>query len=164
MPPSESRDPVTMVMDKCSPVAECKYHPSIRQSVPSDHGNRPSDMIWASGALGLHAFRPVAEEVKEYFAQFGQIKKCILPFDKETGFHRGFCRIGYITEEGLHNALQREAHVIEGSRGGLRLTQQCKRCPLASGVVLEIFLSCQLSFTWSCQMLMSQSAAKKGVT
>ncbi|KAI1897269.1 hypothetical protein AGOR_G00081570 [Albula goreensis] len=57
-----------------------------------------------------------SREVKEYFAQFGQIKKCILPFDKETGFHRGFCRIGYITEEGLHNALQREAHVIEGSR------------------------------------------------
>ncbi|XP_028847862.1 SRA stem-loop-interacting RNA-binding protein, mitochondrial [Denticeps clupeoides] len=57
-----------------------------------------------------------SKEMKEYFGQFGQIKKCLLPFDKETGFHRGFCWIGYSTDEGLQNALQKDPHIIEGSR------------------------------------------------
>ncbi|KAL2098544.1 hypothetical protein ACEWY4_005024 [Coilia grayii] len=56
------------------------------------------------------------KEVKEYFGQFGQVKRCLMPFDKDTGFHRGFCWIGYSTEEGLQNALQKEPHVIEGSK------------------------------------------------
>ncbi|XP_026100182.1 SRA stem-loop-interacting RNA-binding protein, mitochondrial isoform X1 [Carassius auratus] len=56
------------------------------------------------------------KEVKEYFGQFGQVKKCLLPFDKETGFHRGFCWIGFTTEEGLQNALQKDPHIIEGAK------------------------------------------------
>ncbi|XP_063039750.1 SRA stem-loop-interacting RNA-binding protein, mitochondrial [Engraulis encrasicolus] len=56
------------------------------------------------------------KEVKEYFGQFGQVKRCLMPFDKETGFHRGFCWVGYASEEGLQNALQKEPHVIEGSK------------------------------------------------
>ncbi|RXN08875.1 SRA stem-loop-interacting RNA-binding mitochondrial [Labeo rohita] len=55
-------------------------------------------------------------EVKEYFGQFGQVKKCLLPFDKETGFHRGFCWIGFSTEEGLQNVLQKDPHIIEGAK------------------------------------------------
>ncbi|XP_070971582.1 SRA stem-loop-interacting RNA-binding protein, mitochondrial [Oncorhynchus clarkii lewisi] len=35
--------------------------------------------------------------------------------DKETGFHRGFCWIGYTSEEGLNNALRKDPHVLEGS-------------------------------------------------
>ncbi|KAJ8409127.1 hypothetical protein AAFF_G00241480 [Aldrovandia affinis] len=56
------------------------------------------------------------KEMKEYFAQFGQIKRLVLPFDRETGFNRGFCRVSYSTEEGMQNALQKETHVVEGSR------------------------------------------------
>ncbi|KAI5102002.1 SRA stem-loop-interacting RNA-binding protein, mitochondrial [Silurus meridionalis] len=56
------------------------------------------------------------KEIKEYFGQFGQVKKCLLAFDKETGFHRGFCWVGYASEEGLQNALQKDPHVMEGSR------------------------------------------------
>nr|ACM09400.1 SRA stem-loop-interacting RNA-binding protein, mitochondrial precursor [Salmo salar] len=56
-----------------------------------------------------------SKEMKEYFGQFGQVKKCLVPFDKETGFHRGFCWIGYMSEEGLNNALQKDPHVLEGS-------------------------------------------------
>ncbi|KAF4102068.1 SRA stem-loop-interacting RNA-binding protein, mitochondrial [Onychostoma macrolepis] len=55
-------------------------------------------------------------EMKEYFGQFGQVKKCLLPFDKETGFHKGFCWVGFTTEEGLHNALQKDPHIIEGAK------------------------------------------------
>ncbi|KAA0710997.1 SRA stem-loop-interacting RNA-binding protein, mitochondrial [Triplophysa tibetana] len=55
-------------------------------------------------------------EMKEYFGQFGQVKKCLLPLDKETGFHRGFCWIGFNTEEGLQNALQKDPHIIEGAK------------------------------------------------
>ncbi|CAI5695063.1 unnamed protein product [Oreochromis niloticus] len=56
------------------------------------------------------------EEMKEYFGQFGAVKKCLLPFDKETGFHRGFCWIGFSSEEGLNNALQKDPHVLEGAK------------------------------------------------
>nr|XP_046268318.1 SRA stem-loop-interacting RNA-binding protein, mitochondrial [Scatophagus argus] len=56
------------------------------------------------------------KEMKEYFGQFGQMKKCLLPFDKETGFHKGFCWIGFTTEEGMNNALQKEPHVLEGAK------------------------------------------------
>ncbi|KAG5265351.1 hypothetical protein AALO_G00241350 [Alosa alosa] len=57
-----------------------------------------------------------SKEMREYFAQFGQVKKCQMPFDKETGFHRGFCWIGFSSEEGLQNALQKDPHVMEGSK------------------------------------------------
>ncbi|XP_035598164.1 SRA stem-loop-interacting RNA-binding protein, mitochondrial-like isoform X2 [Oncorhynchus keta] len=56
-----------------------------------------------------------SKEMKDYFGQFGQVMKCLVPFDKETGFHRGFCWIGYTSEEGLNNALQKDPHVLEGS-------------------------------------------------
>ncbi|XP_034783734.1 SRA stem-loop-interacting RNA-binding protein, mitochondrial-like [Acipenser ruthenus] len=57
-----------------------------------------------------------SKEVKEYFGQFGHVKKCLLPFDKDTGFHKGFCRIGFSSEEGLQNALQKDAHTVEGAK------------------------------------------------
>ncbi|XP_064782972.1 SRA stem-loop-interacting RNA-binding protein, mitochondrial-like [Oncorhynchus masou masou] len=56
-----------------------------------------------------------SKEMKDYFGQFGQVKKCLVPFDKETGFHRDFCWISYTSEEGLNNALQKDPHVLEGS-------------------------------------------------
>ncbi|XP_061667898.1 SRA stem-loop-interacting RNA-binding protein, mitochondrial [Syngnathoides biaculeatus] len=56
------------------------------------------------------------KEMREYFGQFGQVRKCLLPFDKETGFHRGFCWVGFTTEEGLNNALQKELHLLEGAK------------------------------------------------
>ncbi|XP_020342655.1 SRA stem-loop-interacting RNA-binding protein, mitochondrial [Oncorhynchus kisutch] len=68
-------------------------------------------MIW-----GLHVKEMATiEEMKDYFGQFGQVKKCLVPFDKETGFHRGFCWIGHTSEEGLNNARQKDPHVLEGS-------------------------------------------------
>uniref|UniRef100_A0A8C4TK53 SRA stem-loop interacting RNA binding protein n=1 Tax=Erpetoichthys calabaricus TaxID=27687 RepID=A0A8C4TK53_ERPCA len=45
------------------------------------------------------------KELKEYFGQFGNVRKCLLLFDKETGFHRG-----------LRNALQKDPHVLEGTK------------------------------------------------
>ncbi|XP_074548447.1 SRA stem-loop-interacting RNA-binding protein, mitochondrial [Halichoeres trimaculatus] len=57
-----------------------------------------------------------SKEMREYFAQFGQIKRCLLPFDRDTGFHKGFCWVGFSTEEGLNNALQKEPHMLEGAK------------------------------------------------
>ncbi|XP_078263034.1 SRA stem-loop-interacting RNA-binding protein, mitochondrial [Rhinoraja longicauda] len=57
-----------------------------------------------------------SKEIKEYFGQFGPVKKCLLPFDKEIGFHKGFCWVGFSTEEGLQNVLQKEVHVLEGTK------------------------------------------------
>uniref|UniRef100_A0A803TQB1 SRA stem-loop interacting RNA binding protein n=1 Tax=Anolis carolinensis TaxID=28377 RepID=A0A803TQB1_ANOCA len=60
-------------------------------------------------------YSPVfADDLREYFAQFGTVRKCLLPFDKETGFHKGFCWVGFSTEEGLKNALQKDSHILEG--------------------------------------------------
>ncbi|XP_048829754.1 SRA stem-loop-interacting RNA-binding protein, mitochondrial [Brienomyrus brachyistius] len=56
------------------------------------------------------------KEMREYFGQFGQIKRCLLPFDKDTGFHKGFCWVSFSTEDGLLNALQKDPHIIEGSK------------------------------------------------
>ncbi|XP_032997891.1 SRA stem-loop-interacting RNA-binding protein, mitochondrial [Lacerta agilis] len=55
-------------------------------------------------------------EVKQYFAQFGSVRKCMLPFDKETGFHKGFCWVGFSTEEGVKNSLQQDTHILEGAK------------------------------------------------
>lgn len=40
----------------------------------------------------------------------------VLHQDKETGFHRGFCWVGFTTEEGVNNALQKEPHMLEGAK------------------------------------------------
>jgi len=56
------------------------------------------------------------KEMREYFGQFGQVKRCMLPTDKETGFHKGFCWVTYMTEESLNNALHKEPHILEGAK------------------------------------------------
>lgn len=66
-----------------------------------------------------------ANEIREYFGQFGTVRKCMLPFDKETGFHKGFCWVGFSTEEGLKNTLQKETHILEGVK--LEVKQQQNR-------------------------------------
>ncbi|XP_069321272.1 SRA stem-loop-interacting RNA-binding protein, mitochondrial [Eulemur rufifrons] len=55
-----------------------------------------------------------SSEVREHFAQFGHIRRCFIPFDKETGFHKGFGWVQFSTEEELQNALQQENHFIDG--------------------------------------------------
>ncbi|XP_067099649.1 SRA stem-loop-interacting RNA-binding protein, mitochondrial [Osmerus mordax] len=57
-----------------------------------------------------------SKEMREYFGQFGQVKRCFLPFDRQTGFHKGVCWVGYASEDGQLNALQKEPHVLEGSK------------------------------------------------
>ncbi|KAM8921306.1 SRA stem-loop-interacting RNA-binding protein, mitochondrial [Pelodytes ibericus] len=54
-------------------------------------------------------------ELKEYFSQFGTVKKCLLPFDRETGFHRGYSWIRFTSDKGLQNALQKDTHLLEGA-------------------------------------------------
>ncbi|KAM6171015.1 SRA stem-loop-interacting RNA-binding protein, mitochondrial [Erethizon dorsatum] len=55
-----------------------------------------------------------ANELREHFAQFGHVRKCTVPFDKETGFHRGLGWIQFSSEEELQNAMQHENHIIDG--------------------------------------------------
>ena len=45
-----------------------------------------------------------SSELREHFAQFGHVQKCTIPFDKQTGFHRGRGWIQLSSKE-LHNAL-----------------------------------------------------------
>ncbi|XP_074241815.1 SRA stem-loop-interacting RNA-binding protein, mitochondrial-like [Saimiri boliviensis] len=55
-----------------------------------------------------------SSQLRELFAQFGHIKRCIVPFDKETGFHRGMGWVQFSSEEQLQNALQQENHILDG--------------------------------------------------
>uniref|UniRef100_A0A8P0NWS7 SRA stem-loop-interacting RNA-binding protein, mitochondrial n=2 Tax=Canis lupus familiaris TaxID=9615 RepID=A0A8P0NWS7_CANLF len=55
-----------------------------------------------------------SSELREHFAQFGHVRKCTVPFDKETGFHRGMGWVHFSSEEDLQNALQQEKHIIDG--------------------------------------------------
>ncbi|XP_010643887.1 SRA stem-loop-interacting RNA-binding protein, mitochondrial [Fukomys damarensis] len=68
-------------------------------------------------------------ELREHFVQFGHIRKCILPFDKETGFHTGMGWIYFSSEEELQNALQHENHVIDG----VKVHVQVQRSKLLQG-------------------------------
>uniref|UniRef100_A0A7N4NH34 SRA stem-loop interacting RNA binding protein n=1 Tax=Sarcophilus harrisii TaxID=9305 RepID=A0A7N4NH34_SARHA len=54
------------------------------------------------------------EEIKEHFSQFGNVKRCFLPFEKDTGFHKGHCWVGFSSEEELQRVLQQENHFIDG--------------------------------------------------
>uniref|UniRef100_A0A8C5R838 SRA stem-loop interacting RNA binding protein n=1 Tax=Leptobrachium leishanense TaxID=445787 RepID=A0A8C5R838_9ANUR len=67
-------------------------------------------------------------QLKEYFSQFGLVKQITLPFDKETGFHKGFSWVRFASEEGFQNALQKDTHVLDGVkvRGTLHI------CPFKS--------------------------------
>lgn len=51
-----------------------------------------------------------------------------VPFDKETGFHRGMGWIHFSSEE-LHNALQHGSHVIDG----VKLHVQAQRPKVLQG-------------------------------
>uniref|UniRef100_K9IXZ4 SRA stem-loop-interacting RNA-binding protein, mitochondrial n=1 Tax=Desmodus rotundus TaxID=9430 RepID=K9IXZ4_DESRO len=81
--------------------------------------------IRTAASLRTSASRPVAfvrkipwtaasSELREHFAQFGHVRKCTVPFDRETGFHRGMGWIQFSSEEELQNALQQDSHVIDG--------------------------------------------------
>ncbi|XP_022432137.1 SRA stem-loop-interacting RNA-binding protein, mitochondrial isoform X1 [Delphinapterus leucas] len=65
---------------------------------------------WTAASI----FSSYTGELREHFSQFGHVRKCTVPFDKETGFHRGMGWIQFSSEEELHNALQQENHVIDG--------------------------------------------------
>ncbi|CAO2594533.1 SRA stem-loop-interacting RNA-binding protein, mitochondrial, partial [Lemmus lemmus] len=55
-----------------------------------------------------------SSELREHFAQFGYIKRCNVPFDREIGFHRGMGWVQCSSQEELQNALQQKNHIIDG--------------------------------------------------
>ncbi|NXV74693.1 SLIRP protein, partial [Atlantisia rogersi] len=55
-------------------------------------------------------------ELKEYFSQFGTVQRCQLPFDRETGFHRRYCWIKFSTPQEVQNVLQKDSHILEGTK------------------------------------------------
>ncbi|XP_020017796.1 SRA stem-loop-interacting RNA-binding protein, mitochondrial [Castor canadensis] len=84
-----------------------------------------ASVVRSAMALRTSVGRPVAfvrkipwtaasSELREHFAQFGHIRRCSVPFDKETGFHRGLGWIQFSSEEELRNAIQQENHIIDG--------------------------------------------------
>ncbi|XP_044085844.1 SRA stem-loop-interacting RNA-binding protein, mitochondrial [Neovison vison] len=96
--------------------------------------------VRGAAALRTSVSRPVAfvrkipwtaasSELREHFAQFGHVRKCTVPFDKETGFHRGMGWIQFSSEEELQNALQQEHHILDG----VKLYVQAQRPKVLQG-------------------------------
>lgn len=57
----------------------------------------------------------VSSELREHFVQFGHARKCIVPFDKETSFHRGMDGLGTLFFSWkIHNVLQLENPITDG--------------------------------------------------
>ncbi|XP_028627751.1 SRA stem-loop-interacting RNA-binding protein, mitochondrial [Grammomys surdaster] len=69
-----------------------------------------------------------SSELREHFAQFGHVRRCSLPFDKETGFHRGLGWVHFSSQEELQNALQQE-HFIDG----VKIDVQAQRTKVLHG-------------------------------
>ncbi|NXT66305.1 SLIRP protein, partial [Chaetops frenatus] len=61
-----------------------------------------------------------SKELKEYFSQFGSVRRCQLPFDRNTGFHKRYCWIKFSTPEEVQNVLQKDSHILEGSKLALK--------------------------------------------
>uniref|UniRef100_A0A8C3UFM6 RRM domain-containing protein n=2 Tax=Catharus TaxID=9184 RepID=A0A8C3UFM6_CATUS len=111
--------------------------PPLPLSVPPSH--RSPDMAAASAvrAAGRRSrqlfdifvaevpWTVSSKELKEYFSQFGSVQRCQLPFDRNTGFHRRYCWIKFSTPEEVQNVLQKDPHILEGSK--LTLKQQIHR-------------------------------------
>ncbi|XP_051252263.1 SRA stem-loop-interacting RNA-binding protein, mitochondrial [Dicentrarchus labrax] len=57
-----------------------------------------------------------SKQMREYFGQFGTVKFCRLPFDKDTGFHKGFGWVAFQSEEEMNNVLQKDTHMLEGAK------------------------------------------------
>ncbi|GAB1297676.1 SRA stem-loop-interacting RNA-binding protein, mitochondrial [Apodemus speciosus] len=99
----------------------------------------------ASAVKGLTALRsgtrrPIAfirkipwtaasSELREHFAQFGHVRRCTVPFDKETGFHRGMGWVQFSSQEELQNAVQQEHHIIDG----VKIHVQAQRAKILHG-------------------------------
>ncbi|XP_048206586.1 SRA stem-loop-interacting RNA-binding protein, mitochondrial-like [Perognathus longimembris pacificus] len=73
-----------------------------------------SSLDWPVVSVRKIPWTAAANELREHFVQFGHIRKCRVPFDKETGFHRGMGWIHFSSEEELQNAIQQENHTIDG--------------------------------------------------
>ncbi|KAM9840033.1 SRA stem-loop-interacting RNA-binding protein, mitochondrial [Aulostomus maculatus] len=55
-------------------------------------------------------------ELRQYFQQFGPVEQCSLPFNKLTGFHKGYCHVTFTTKTGFDSALEKDIHVLEGTK------------------------------------------------
>ncbi|XP_013867328.1 SRA stem-loop-interacting RNA-binding protein, mitochondrial [Austrofundulus limnaeus] len=56
------------------------------------------------------------KELRTYFGQFGKIKHCYLPFDRNTGFHKGHSWIVFSKESELQSALEKRSHILDGTK------------------------------------------------
>lgn len=57
-----------------------------------------------------------SSELRKHFAQFSHLKLCNVPFDRETGFHRGMSWVQFSSKEELQIVLQQENHINDRAK------------------------------------------------
>lgn len=55
-----------------------------------------------------------ANELNQYFSQFGPVVTAFVPFDKTTGFSRNYGFVTMRSKEGVDNIFSKPSHELEG--------------------------------------------------
>ena len=53
------------------------------------------------------------EEIKEYFSQWGEVLRVIMPTDENENF-KGFCFVEYLEKGSCYSAINAEEHELGG--------------------------------------------------
>ncbi|KAH7730305.1 SRA stem-loop-interacting RNA-binding protein [Aphelenchoides avenae] len=54
-------------------------------------------------------------QLREYMAQFGDVRTVRIPLNRHTGFHRGFAFVSFASKDSVRKVLAQRDHVIDGT-------------------------------------------------
>jgi cold-inducible RNA-binding protein len=82
--------------------------------------------------VGNLSFDTTSEEIRELFAQHGEVAEVVLPTDRMSGRPRGFAFVQFVTDEAAAAAIQNlDGHLIGGRN--LRVNEASAERPARPG-------------------------------
>ena len=68
--------------------------------------------------IGNLSFQAEQEHLSDLFAEYGEVKNCSLPLDRETGRKRGFAFVEMVNDADEQKAIEEEIQKFEVRFGG----------------------------------------------